>query len=245
MAWVREGKIREDTLVWREGLPNWIPFHDAELPTAAPLAQPIPPILPPAPLNPNEVVCVECRNVFPIEETIPHGNKRVCAACKPVFLQKLAEGAKIDAAELDYAGFVIRLAAKVLDVLIVYVPFFVFMFLLIGLIGMNSDPRNVSAARAVLNMILAMCMMFGGPFVHAGFQTFFLGRYGATPGKMACRLRVVLRDGNRLSYGRAAGRAFASWLSGMVFCIGYLIALFDDQKRTLHDHICDTRVVLR
>ena len=32
-------------------------------------------------------------------------------------------------------------------------------------------------------------------------------------------------------------------LSIVMLGIGYLIAAFDDQKRTLHDHICDTRVI--
>ena len=43
--------------------------------------------------------------------------------------------------------------------------------------------------------------------------------------------------------GRAVGRYFAQWLSAFILYIGYIIAGFDSEKRALHDHICDTRVI--
>jgi uncharacterized RDD family membrane protein YckC len=87
-------------------------------------------------------------------------------------------------------------------------------------------------------------MQFGILAIQVGYWTFFVGKFSATPGKMACGLKVVSADGSRLSYGRAACRALSQILSGMVCYIGYLIAGFDNpQKRALHDHICNTRVV--
>jgi uncharacterized RDD family membrane protein YckC len=46
-----------------------------------------------------------------------------------------------------------------------------------------------------------------------------------------------------MSYLRAFGRHFAKYLSAMILGIGYFMAAFDDQRRTLHDRICETRVV--
>jgi uncharacterized RDD family membrane protein YckC len=46
-----------------------------------------------------------------------------------------------------------------------------------------------------------------------------------------------------VSYGRAFGRYFGTWLSGLTLGIGYIMAAFDDQKRSLHDRVCDTRVI--
>ena len=43
--------------------------------------------------------------------------------------------------------------------------------------------------------------------------------------------------------GWAFGRHFAKYLSAMILLIGYIMAAFDDQRRTLHDRICETRVV--
>jgi uncharacterized RDD family membrane protein YckC len=188
---------------------------------------------------------VECRKIFPIEETIPYGNKRVCAGCKPVFLQKLAEGAKIDASELDYAGFWVRLGAKVIDLLIVDLPFTVTMFVLLGMVARPSTRAQPNPAPDALAMFLVLFLMFGRPLIKVGYETYFLGKHGATLGKMACRLRVVSADGTPIGYGRAVGRAFSEWLSRMVLYIGYLLVPFDAQKRALHDHICNTRVVIR
>jgi hypothetical protein len=43
----------------------------------------------------GEATCVECGGVFSIEQMIAHDKYRVCARCKPIFLQKLAEGAPV------------------------------------------------------------------------------------------------------------------------------------------------------
>ena len=76
------------------------------------------------------------------------------------------------------------------------------------------------------------------------YEVFLIGRYGATLGKMACKIKIVTADGGRVSYARAFGRYFAKLLSAFTCMIGYIIAIFDKpQKRALHDHICNTRVV--
>jgi hypothetical protein len=50
-------------------------------------------------------------------------------------------------------------------------------------------------------------------------------------------------DGSNLSYGRSAGRHFAKYISGLTLWIGYIMAGVDEEKRSLHDRICDTRVI--
>jgi hypothetical protein len=41
----------------------------------------------------KKAICAQCGGIFSVEQMILHGNYRVCAHCKPVFLQRLAEGA--------------------------------------------------------------------------------------------------------------------------------------------------------
>lgn len=43
----------------------------------------------------DATTCVQCGGQFRIEEMVAIGNYHVCARCKPVFLQKLAEGSPI------------------------------------------------------------------------------------------------------------------------------------------------------
>jgi hypothetical protein len=38
--------------------------------------------------------CAECNRVFNVQDMVAHNGLHVCARCKPIFLQKLAEGAK-------------------------------------------------------------------------------------------------------------------------------------------------------
>ncbi len=47
------------------------------------------------PMIGDETICVECGGSFKVVEMIAHEKQHVCARCKPVFLQKLAEGARI------------------------------------------------------------------------------------------------------------------------------------------------------
>lgn len=41
----------------------------------------------------EETNCVECGGAFKVVDMIAHAHQHVCARCKPVFLQKLSEGA--------------------------------------------------------------------------------------------------------------------------------------------------------
>jgi uncharacterized RDD family membrane protein YckC/type II secretory pathway pseudopilin PulG len=67
----------------------------------------------------------------------------------------------------------------------------------------------------------------------------------ATPGKLALRIKVVDREGGRISFGRATGRHFAKLVSGMILMIGYLMAGFTARKQALHDMLAGCLVVHR
>jgi uncharacterized RDD family membrane protein YckC len=161
----------------------------------------------------------------------------VCAGCKPLFVQKLAEGVRIQTGALNYAGFGIRFGAKMLDGIILSIvfvpPLFYFAFRAVS----SRQPGQFQVLQAGVQL-LYVC-------ANVGYNIFFLGKYGATPGKMACKLRVVTAEGCNISYGRAAGRAFAEMLSGIICYAGYLMVAFDSEKRALHDRICHTRVVYK
>jgi uncharacterized RDD family membrane protein YckC len=71
------------------------------------------------------------------------------------------------------------------------------------------------------------------------------GRFGATVGKMAIGARIVVWDGSRLGYGRAALRWMAARVSDLFFCAGYLLICLRADKRALHDLLAGTRVVYK
>jgi len=227
-ALVAAGTIKRDTLVWREGMPAWQPYA-ATRPSDGGV---------PSGLQP----CSQCSGTFAAEEMIRYGDLFVCAACKPGFAQRLKEGAPV-LGRFVYGGFWIRFLAKFIDGMILGV---INMFFLIPLMfkmapGMQARPGSspdISTMLAFQGLTFIIQTFVGG-----SYEVLFIGRYGATPGKMALRLRVVRPDGSRLNYPRALLRFLGTWVSGLTLGIGYLIAAFDEQKRTLHDRICDTRVV--
>lgn len=191
------------------------------------------------------VRCGECGLPFPQDEVVPIAGQWVCAGCKPLALQKLREGVGLRGT-MAFAGFWIRVAARLVDGLILMVPSLMAVMVLWGAVGVMAFSRSGSSSLSVLPALVVMGVVFVVmsvlPFA---YTVFFVGRYGATPGKMACGLLVVRADGSRLTYARAAGRALADLLNGFTLNIGYVIAAFDAEKRALHDHICDTRVIYK
>jgi uncharacterized RDD family membrane protein YckC len=75
------------------------------------------------------------------------------------------------------------------------------------------------------------------------YEIAFIRKFDATPGKMAMGMKILRSDGAKLSVGRIIGRYFAKIISGIILAIGYIMAAVDDEKRALHDRICDSRVV--
>jgi uncharacterized RDD family membrane protein YckC len=222
----RSGKVGQDTLVWRECLAEWLPYGQVKggPPAAAPLTTTAPVSAPP-----GQVLCAECGKTFPPDEVIRHGDQFICAACKPVFLQKLKEGVALPGG-MAYAGFGIRFGAKFLDgILLRLVLLVIQIYMLRGARLPFLDPVN-----------LGITILVGG-----SYHTFFVGKFGATPGKMAAKLRIVNPDGSKVSYSKAAGRYFAAdFVSGLLtLYIGYLMVCWDPERRALHDRICATRVI--
>jgi uncharacterized RDD family membrane protein YckC len=184
----------------------------------------------------GEAVCQECGKSFSPSDMMRYGNLWVCAGCKPVFVQKLKEGHSMPGV-MEYAGFWIRFGAKLIDGVILGV-----VTLAIGMTGgfLTSGGGTVDLGGLILFQVVLVFFQY---VVAAVYATWFVGKYDATPGKMVCKLRVVTEDGGKVSYARACGRHFAEYLSGMILAIGYLMAAFDQERRTLHDRICSTRVV--
>jgi uncharacterized RDD family membrane protein YckC len=239
------GKILPDTLIWREGMESWLPCKEAR-PAVAFKTRPAAMALV-SPLAGNEtsveVVCSECGVLQPKDNAIKHGEVWICAACKPLHIQKIKEGvaAGRPAYALDYAGIGPRAVAKLLDGLIIGLPAIFLMAVIIAFLTPAIARNRASADGLIIVMIagiaiVALAMMF--------FQIWCLPRWGATPGKRIMGLRVVTTDGGSISWGRAIGRFFGEWVNGLIpFWIGYLIAAFDNERRTVHDHIAGTRVI--
>jgi uncharacterized RDD family membrane protein YckC len=230
---VAQAVIRGDTMVWRDGMSNWQPY--ASIPDGF---APRPPGALEAKLEPGESVqCYHCLREFKPDYVIPIGPGLVCGACKPVVLQRMREGTLyFTAPRLRYAGFGLRLVASFIDGLILQIFSVAVAVIFTALLPGGGD----EVSRVLVVQGLVMSAGFAAALL---YKAYFHSRNGATLGKMAMGIKVIRSDGGPVSFKLAAGRYFAEILSSLILSIGYLMAAWDDEKRALHDRICDTRVI--
>ncbi|MEA2084376.1 MAG: RDD family protein [Thermodesulfobacteriota bacterium] len=229
---VKQGKITPKTLVWNSTMTDWKHYSDvfggnAEKPREKTRSTVVS----------GGTPCSECGRTFSQDEMIRFGESWVCAACKPVFVQKLKEGVNVAGAWV-YGGFWTRFGAKIIDGIIIGVIQGILNFGVGIVAGISSTPTSPEDMTAFF-----MVFYIVNIGVAVAYTTWFLGKYAATPGKMALGLKVITADGGKVSYLKAFGRYFAEIVSGIILCIGYIMAAFDDEKRALHDRMCNTRVV--
>jgi uncharacterized RDD family membrane protein YckC len=234
---VRTGVIRAETLVWNAGLAGWVPY--AQVAAPAPVAAV--PAGPPA--AGGTTFCTECGRPCSPNELARFGDRWVCGNCKEAFAQRLRQGVAPQGA-MVYAGFWVRFGAIFIDGIILGVVWgilaaVVFAVLTPGLSRAGSAPEAALATISVVFVFFYLALLASG----ACYEAFFVSRSGATLGKKALGLKVVMPDGGPVSLGRAFGRHFAKILSAIPLCIGFIMVGFDAEKRGLHDYVCNTRVI--
>lgn len=89
-----------------------------------------------------------------------------------------------------------------------------------------------------------MAMLFLTFTLYSSF--FKISTQRCTPGKSIFKIIVVNHDGSGLNIGQALLRSSLTFISFLMLPIGiisFLTALYSREKISLHDRICDTRVV--
>jgi uncharacterized RDD family membrane protein YckC len=253
---IRLGAVKPDTLVWKEGMANWQPLSTVR-PAPAPDPVPAPPPPPPAPVqqqswappSPQQpqayqpqqsyqpavaagasaggVTCANCGQMFSPNDVIFLGNSYVCEG-----------GAAAGVGVRRFGGFWIRFAAVLIDgVILGIASYAITLPVTFTILRLTDNPMAVVGVSLILNLL-----QIG---LAAAYTGYFLSTKGATPGKMVLGLQVIRSDGSGLTFTRGACRYLAQIVSAMILAIGYIIAAFDNERRTLHDHLCDTRVVYK
>lgn len=258
---VENGTILSDTLVWNSSMDDWKAYgklltDETTASQQTPPPDPMSPLeetSPPEDLPPSEglsssdeepnLYCSECGGAFPKDDMVRYEDSLICAACKPVFIQKIKEGIGVTP-HLEYAGFWLRFGAKFIDMIILSVIQMIINIPLFAMMGPSmvqmapDQPPDMSQFWLIYGIVYAIQLA-----ISITYPTWFVGKYAATPGKMICKIKIVMPDGGRVTYLRAFARFFGEMVSWMTFGIGFIMAAFDGQKRALHDHICTTRVV--
>ncbi len=220
---LRSGQLGQKSLVWREGLENWQSASAmmGEIMAAAPS---------PAVAIVDGILtryCSNCGQAYAESMLAPIGGGSVCVNCKPIVLQRMRQG-EARPGSMEYGGVGVRLVAVMIDGVAMWIVGAVVTIV----IGAAGDSGAAAGLAALVNLAIGV-----------SYEAGMIATRGATFGKMAMGLKVVRADGAPVDWGPAVGRYFAKFLSAFILGIGYLMALWDAEKRTLHDRLCETRVI--
>lgn len=197
-----------------------------------------------------ELACSQCGRMFAHSDLVQVAGNWVCGACKPAYLSRVMASGAAGASPLSwrYGGFWIRLGARMIDGLLLGVPVLILAAVLIpNLLRAQNQAPNAAFAAFTLSFVLVYFLIV------ICYEVVLLRYRGATVGKMACGLKVVRPDGAGLGWGVSFGRFFMwnvvtsgiPYLNMILMLISGIMAGVDEQKRALHDRVCDTRVIYK
>ena len=202
------------------------------------------------------LACSQCGRALAHSDLVQIAGNWVCAECKPAFLSRVMASGAAGASPLArrYGGFWIRFGARFIDGLVFMVPALIFAAVLIpNLIRSRNQAGNPAsapnAAFVAFGITFFVLIFLGG----ACYEILMLKYRSATLGKMACGLKVIRSDGSSLSWGVCFGRFFMwnvvtsgiPYLNSVLMLVSAIMLGVDDEKRALHDRVCDTRVIYK
>lgn len=227
----RRNELTPDTLVWREGLAEWLPLHQlaAELGLDAVSATPAPSPLP--------------------SPTVSNPASPYAAPSAPMSFH----AAPVTTGDVVMAGFWKRYAALAIDGLVLgaftLVGVFVCLLLAGGAMTLNAQQMASDLAQGSLGVAL----IFGIYVLPIAFQAIYYSwmhasSSQATLGKLAVGIKVTRGNGEALGLGRSFGRWCAYFFLNLLTCsVASLVSAFTtgltERKQALHDMIADTLVV--
>lgn len=150
-----------------------------------------------------------------------------------------------------YAGFISRLVAFAIDVIItmfsiVAVTWFISVTSTVFQLSATWDflvkqvPQLANIVPKIFNPVVGSLLALGYIFL---YHAMFITILGQTPGKLLMGVRVLTVDGRNVPFLRACLRVLGYVPSAIVFYLGFLWVLVDDQRQAWHDKIARTYVV--
>lgn len=261
-----QGDLRPTTLVWRDGLAQWVPWQEqqawAQAETGVSIAVQ-------APVTDNDPgwLGVDAGGTTSTDGIAPasHTAARDDAVSSIDAGQDASPYApsrarvRLDGDEPGYvpggpivhAGLRKRFAASFLDGIITLVLRLLLIIPVIGTVAFSLSGRSFDslgggamAPIAVLGFYLVFLLL---PAVYFGWMHASNSR--ASLGKMAIGIKVVRGDGRRIGFWRGFLRYVVYMVFTILTCgiggpiISALMVAFTERKQSLHDMICDTLVV--
>lgn len=141
--------------------------------------------------------------------------------------------------EKIYAGFFVRLAAYLIDWLIVGTALLVFKIPM--WVASFSGTESLLSRDFIFSYSAYDIVLYILKVLYFALCTYYTG---ATVGKHLLQLQVVSTENRKPTFFEIVYReSVGKFLSGVIMSLGYIIAAWDKKKQGLHDKLADTVVV--
>jgi len=128
----------------------------------------------------------------------------------------------------NYASYPQRIKALIIDLFMLYMPI---LYIMTYFIMDGKDDFQGSTFAPLISWTL-----------YGAIYSLFLCKKGQTPGKKAYDIKVVDKNGRKISFIKAYLR-YILFLFSAAIVIGVLIPLFRKDKKALHDLILGTKLI--
>jgi uncharacterized RDD family membrane protein YckC len=135
----------------------------------------------------------------------------------------------------NYAGFFLRFLGHLIDSLI---GITIFLFMISTVFSSPSLPETLNSI-----LFVFICFMYLG-IIMPILYSFFVSKFGGTPGKLLVGIKVTREDGKPLSFQRSLFRTFVGVpVSSLFLGLGYFYIFKDEKRRGWHDLVTGSVVV--
>lgn len=220
-AKLQSGEFSPGDLAFVEGLSQWTPLRDVLAIVDSSAPPPVAPVIQPPVAN------------------APVGYSYAATMAPPT--------------HVVYGGFWLRFVAIFIDGLIIGIPVMIIATLIGGAYGFSYAVSHPGGKVGFIDSDGNLNLVFIA--IEVGVTLFSLtvrwlyfalqesSKAQATIGKRVMGLKVIDLAGQKIGFGRASGRFFGKIISGMILCIGYIMAGFTERKQALHDMMAGTLVI--
>ena len=136
---------------------------------------------------------------------------------------------------MQYAGFWKRTLASIIDSVITSTGSILILLLLILLC--NSE-KQYSIALTIWYILAVVIVWLYYTLMESS-------AYQGTVGKIFLGIKVTDLNGHKIGFGRATGRHFGKFVSGLILSVGFIMVAFTKRKQGLHDIMAGCLVLNR
>jgi uncharacterized RDD family membrane protein YckC len=248
---VASGQMAPGDLVWKDGMPGWVPVSKVFPPAAtnhqAPADRwyysqqgqqkgPLPEV--------QLRQLVASGQIGPTDLVWKPGMTGWVPASQ-LFLPSPVYDNAPPSIPTHYAGFWIRVAALFIDYLVTLVPCMLVRFAMFTP-DYSDEPTHFTSDFERAGFLIGLGLgttIINSLLCWIYFAILESSIWQGSVGKKVLGLRVTDMNGQRISFGHATGRYFSKIVSGLIFGIGFLMVGWTERKQGLHDMMAGTLVV--